>query len=132
MFITFFLDKLAELCVYLSFHLSCFCMWRCEKKHVGKLFLIKDGAFIVFVQNIFTIPSQPVGNQIINENLSPFKINIYLKCNIIFILKREKFSLITWFPTVLWKYFTQRLMKAPSFIRNSLITAKNHKIPYFT
>ena len=31
-----FLDKFAELCVYLSFHLSCFCMWRCEKKHVGK------------------------------------------------------------------------------------------------
>jgi len=31
-----FLDKFTELCVYLSFHLSCFCMWRCGKKHVGK------------------------------------------------------------------------------------------------
>ncbi len=31
-----FWDKFAELCVYLSFLLSCFCMWRCEKKHVEK------------------------------------------------------------------------------------------------
>jgi len=45
-----------------------------------RLFLIKDGAFIS-VYNIFTLPSKPVGNQVIKENLSPFKIdtNIYFR-----------------------------------------------------
>ena len=36
-----FLDKLAELCVYLSFHFSFFCMWHCEKKHVVKHLSLK-------------------------------------------------------------------------------------------
>ncbi len=48
-----FLNKFAELCVYLSFHLSCFCMWRCEKKHVGKHLSLILFTFILFTKIIY-------------------------------------------------------------------------------
>ncbi len=37
-----------------------------------RLFLIKDE---VFLYNIFTLPSKPVGNRVITENLSLYEIN---------------------------------------------------------
>ena len=42
---------------------------------IMRLFLIKDSAFISLCVYIFTLPSKPVENQVIKENLSPFKIN---------------------------------------------------------
>jgi hypothetical protein len=94
------------------------------------------------VYDIFTLPSKPVGNQVIKEIFSPFKIikNIYFRILrpvlSFYGLIGEKYlkklfvfclNIYTRHGDIIQyveKFFKKPLEKPPSFIRNSVIMAK--------